>query len=129
MKFSKHFTLPEARALLPSLRRRFQELHDLQDVLRVAAPRHEPARKVKDGNGGGTPGAVSYLQASGRFQQILREFAELGLQVKDLEAGLVDFPHIKDGQEVFLCWKLGEETIDYWHELETGFAGRKMLAS
>jgi hypothetical protein len=114
---------------LPGLRRSFQELHDLRDAIRVAAPRHETARSHADGNGGGTPGAVPYLQASGRFQAILRELSELGVLVKDLDSGLVDIPHLKDGEEVFLCWKLGEETIGYWHELETGFAGRKLLPS
>ncbi len=59
----------------------------------------------------------------------MRELSEAGIQVKDLEAGLVDFPHLRQGEEVFLCWKLGEETIGYWHELESGFAGRKLLPS
>ena len=129
MHFSKHFTLQEARAQLPYLRRTFRELHDLRDALRVSAARHEPARKQADGNGGGTPGAVSYLQASGRFQELLREVSEAGIQLKDLESGLVDFPHLQDGDEVFLCWKLGEDTISYWHEIDSGFAGRKLLPS
>lgn len=97
--------------------------------MRVAAPRHEFAREHAEGNGGGGPGAVSYLQASGRFQELLRDIADLGIQVKDLDSGLVDFPHLREGEEVFLCWKLGEDTISYWHELDTGFSGRKLLPS
>lgn len=129
MHFTRHFTVSEARAALPYLRRTFRELHDLRDALRVASPRHEPARKHSDGNGGGTPGAVSYLEASGRFSELLREVSEAGIEIKDLESGLVDFPHLREGVEVFLCWKLGEDTISYWHEIDSGFAGRKLLPS
>lgn len=128
-QFDKHFTLAEARRLLPRLRRLLQELHDLRAALQVTAPRHEAARHQSDGNGGGTPGAVSYLEASGRFQRILREFSEWGVQIKDVDSGLIDFPHFLDGEEVFLCWRLGEDTISYWHPIESGFAGRTLLPS
>lgn len=115
--------------MLPRMRRLFQELHDLRDALRVSAPRHEAARRQSEGNGGGTPGAVAYLEVSGRFQQILREFSSLGVQIKDVDAGLVDFPHLMNGEEVFLCWRLGEDTISYWHHLDSGFTGRSLLPS
>lgn len=121
--------MQEARALLPRLRRQFQELHDLRDALKVAAPRHESSRAHADDNGGGGQGAVSYLEASGQFQRRVRELVDLGIQVKDLDRGLVDFPHLRDGQEVFLCWELGDDTISYWHELDAGFEGRKLLPS
>lgn len=125
--FDRHFTLAEARALLPELKRSFQELHDLRDAIRVGAPRHEGARQAADGNGGGGERAVSYIQASARFQQIIRDLQERGIQIKDINSGLVDFPHLRDGKEVFLCWQVGEDTISYWHEIEAGFAGRKLL--
>jgi hypothetical protein len=53
---------------------------------------------------------------------------EIGVQVKDLEQGLLDFPSVMDGQTVLLCWKLGEKEIGFWHTPEDGFAGRKPLA-
>lgn len=125
--FDRHFTLAEARAALPDLKRSFQELHDLRDAIRVAAPRHQGARDAADGNGGGGERAVSYIAASTRFQQIIREINDRGILVKDVQSGLVDFPHLRDGREVFLCWQIGEDTISYWHEIEAGFAGRKLL--
>ena len=128
-QYEKHFTVAEARQLLPRMRRLFQELHDQRDALRIWAPRHQAARQSSDGNGGGTPGAVAYLEASGRFQQILREFASLGVQIKDIDSGLVDFPHIMNGEEVFLCWRLGEDTVSFWHHLDSGVASRSLLPS
>lgn len=125
--FEKHFTLPEARAVLPELRRAFQELYDLRDAIKAWAPKFDPTREAAEGNGGGETRSVAYMEANMRFQQLMRDIAEKGIQVKDLNRGLVDFPHLRNGKEVFLCWELGEETISYWHELETGFAGRKLL--
>ena len=58
----------------------------------------------------------------------LAEMDEIGVQVKDLEKGLLDFPSVMEGQDVLLCWKLGEKEIGYWHTPEDGFAGRKPLA-
>jgi len=59
----------------------------------------------------------------------LAEMDEIGVQVKDLEKGLLDFPSLMDGKDVLLCWKLGEKKIEYWHLPEDGFAGRKPLDS
>jgi len=126
-QFDRHFTLAEARALLPELKRWFQELHDLRDAIRVGAARHQGAREAADGNGGGGERAVPYIAANTRFQQIIREIGDRGIQLKDINSGLVDFPHLRDGKEVFLCWKIGEDTISFWHEIETGYSGRKLL--
>ena len=66
-------------------------------------------------------------QAKEKITQAVNEIHETGCVVKDLDEGLVDFPSLRDGQEVYLCWKLGEEHIGYWHGLTEGFAGRKPL--
>jgi hypothetical protein len=66
-------------------------------------------------------------QAKEKVTQAINEIHETGCVVKDLDEGLVDFPTLRDGQEVYLCWKLGEEHIGYWHGLTEGFAGRKPL--
>ena len=57
----------------------------------------------------------------------MREFQSREIQIKDLERGLIDFPAIRGGREIFLCWEKDEEDIEYWHELDTGFAGREKL--
>ncbi|HEX5482377.1 MAG TPA: DUF2203 domain-containing protein [Terriglobia bacterium] len=62
-----------------------------------------------------------------RLEEVVNQIQETGCVVKDLDMGLVDFPALHNGQEVYLCWKLGEKRIDYWHGVEEGFAGRKPL--
>jgi hypothetical protein len=62
-----------------------------------------------------------------QLQEAVERIHETGCVVKDLEEGLIDFPAIRKGEEVYLCWKLGEERIGYWHGIEEGFAGRKPL--
>ena len=128
-QFLKHFSLPEARAKIPALKRTFQELHDLRDAIKVAASRHDKARERSNGNGGGGDRAVDYMEAVIRFQEIVSGLKDEGIQIKDFGRGLVDFPHLREGREVFLCWQLGEDTISYWHDIEAGFAGRQLLDS
>ena len=64
---------------------------------------------------------------AGLLQEAINRILETGCVVKDLDEGLVDFPTLREGKEVYLCWKLGEERIGYWHGIEEGFAGRKPL--
>jgi hypothetical protein len=59
--------------------------------------------------------------------EAVNKIQETGCVVKDLDTGLIDFPSLLDGQEVYLCWKVGEDRIEYWHGLHEGFAGRKPL--
>lgn len=70
---------------------------------------------------------IESLRLTNEVEQAVAEIQETGCVVKDLDEGLVDFPSLRDGREVYLCWKLGEERIAYWHGLEEGFAGRKPL--
>ena len=65
--------------------------------------------------------------AAARLSEIVNQIQETGCLVKDLDEGLVDFPSLVDGEEIYLCWKLGEERIGFWHGIEEGFAGRKPL--
>jgi hypothetical protein len=131
---SKTFTLSEAQTLLPvleALLRRAQgagerageieaEMGELNnrifmtggmyvDVVTTARRRAERDKSVQEA------------------KATLAEIEEIGVQVKDLEQGLLDFPSVVDGQTVLLCWKLGEKEIAYWHSVEDGFAGRKPL--
>jgi hypothetical protein len=85
------------------------------------------------GNGGGIPPA-QLAETSAEVERHARELAraiddivELGVEVKDLDEGLVDFPALRRGETVLLCWRLGEDEIRYWHTVQAGFAGRKPL--
>lgn len=131
---SKTFTLGEAQTLLPvleSLLRRAQktgaraaeieaELEQLRQRIFVSGGMHIQvatiARRRAERD--------KTLQDT---QDTLTEIDEIGVQVKDLDKGLLDFPSIMDGQMILLCWKLGEPEIGYWHSVEEGFAGRKPI--
>lgn len=73
--------------------------------------------------------ATAYFEHLIRLQHCLAAIQENGCLVKSVQEGLVDFPHIREGREVYLCWKYGEEDIQYWHEVDAGFAGRTPLSS
>ena len=128
--FPKHFTLAEARASLPALRRRLLRIGELLAEARRAQETPGTSHVViLRGNGKGP-----IVSGAGRWkeeaQRLIEEVADEGIQIKDLERGLVDFPHFLGGDpahEVFLCWHLGEDTIDYWHEIDAGIAGRNPL--
>lgn len=125
-RFEKHFTLEEARALMPELRRIFKDAHVRHQRVREADSKlGEILKKTGDDLGG--------PQVSGMFLDLLqmntqlRRMEELGVQVKEFDRGLVDFPHLREGREVFLCWELDEDDIEFWHDIDTGYAGRERL--
>jgi len=66
-------------------------------------------------------------EAAGQLVEIINRIQERGVLVKDIDVGLVDFPSLQDGEEIYLCWKLGENRIEYWHGIDEGFAGRKPI--
>ncbi len=126
MQFRKHFTLKQARALLPKLR---QILRDAQKRSQLAAHADEElgvllAQRHADLGG---PLVASLLMDLAQMNAQLRAVAALGVQIKDLDRGLIDFPHLRDGREVFLCWELDEDDIEFWHDLDAGYAGREKL--
>ena len=128
--FSKHFTVAEARAALPDLRRRLLRVQALlAEARRAQEAEGMAATIVLRGNGKG-PILTGAGQFQAQAQRMVEEIAAEGIQIKDLEQGLVDFPHFLNGDpahEVFLCWHLGEDTITTWHEIEAGYAGRRSL--
>ncbi len=106
----RRFSREEADALLPQIAPRVVQLRDLK-------------RKNDE-----TRSAVNDLQSTGAaINELIERVASLGVEVKDLEMGLVDFRGERDGREVYLCWKLGEERVAFWHELNTGYASRQPL--
>ncbi len=122
--FEKHFSLNEAQALLPVVRESFARIAKLRRKL-FGAP--DTGDYSTESTADMSPGAADAAEAALQINQIVLSLTELGVQVKDLSIGLVDFPHIRDGREVFLCYRLGEETVEFWHDLEAGFVGRQRL--
>jgi len=123
-RFTKHYTLAEARELLPQLRVWLPQLQRLRRDLASYDQSTAPLLGDDDYGGGKVNQWVRNLAA---FKELLAEFEQREIQVKDLERGLVDFPAIQAGREVFLCWELEDEDITHWHDLDSGFAGREKL--
>jgi hypothetical protein len=124
-RFRRHYTLDEARALLPQVRRWLESLERLRAELDQRDRRL--AGLLATGKDLGGPGVRLWLEGFAALQETLHEFRKRELQVKDLDRGLVDFPSLLDGKEVLLCWERGEEDIEFWHDLESGYAGRQRL--
>lgn len=129
---AKFFTVEEANALLPEiepLMRRLQQVN--QELLEVQGRMAAWQWKAR-ANG---HLAVADLEADARrarelgeeVQALVGRVEALGCEVKDLQLGLVDFPALRNGRPVYLCWRLGESRVAYWHELDTGFAGRRPI--
>ncbi|MCU0770184.1 MAG: DUF2203 domain-containing protein [Verrucomicrobia bacterium] len=124
-QFSIHYTRQEARELLPRIEAWLDRLLHLDPRLSLAARRLE--QLMAKGQDRGGPTVEEYLQLQGDCSEILREFQKRQILIKDLQRGLVDFPSILGGREVFLCWERGEEDVEFWHELDGGYGGRERL--
>lgn len=124
-RFSKHYSLAEARELLPQIR---VWLHQLQRVRRdLASYEQSTNARLGEGDDFGGGKVHQWIRNLTAFKETLAEFNQREIQVKDINRGLVDFPAIQAGREVFLCWELSETDITHWHDLESGFDGREHL--
>lgn len=124
-RFHIHYTIAEARDLLPQLREWFGKLDHLRQ--RVEQNDASLAKLLEGGRDVGGDAANRQVIALSEFKQVLGEFQRREIQVKDLERGLVDFPAFVGGREVFLCWEKDEDDITHWHDLDTGYSGREPL--
>jgi hypothetical protein len=124
-QFSIHYTREEARQLLPLIQSWLQKLAHLDERLSKAASRVQ--QLVAGGQDRGGPTVEEYLRLQADCLEILNEFEKRQILVKDLNRGLIDFPAIVGGREVFLCWEQGEDDIEFWHEIDGGYAGRERL--
>jgi len=125
MRFTRHYTREEARALLPQIRAWLTKLRRLQPLLEDQ--QRGLQKLLAQGRDLGGERVTHFLRTLAEAQSVLREFARRQIQLQDLDRGLVDFPAIVGGREVFLCWEEGEKEVEYWHELDAGYAGREPL--
>lgn len=119
----RRFTLEEAEAALPDLREALARMQEARQTLLKTAER---VQQVVAGNGGGKENQES-RDAASTLQADVERISAQGIILRDVESGLVDFPAERDGREVFLCWRLGEDHVGFWHPPETGIAGRQPL--
>ena len=123
--FRKHYTRDEARALLPEIREWFLKIDHLRPEFDKYDRRLSGLMTPGCDAGGGL--VNDWTRAKVELDATLFEFYKREIQLKDLDRGLIDFPAILGGKEVFLCWEQDEEDIEFWHELDTGYAGRERL--
>jgi hypothetical protein len=122
---SRHYAVAEANAALGWVRERLDRLRAAREALGDEEAR-EALGEAAPQNGGGAPGRVvsaAFLQ----LRDALHELQAVEVVLRDLERGLVDFPAIRDGREIYLCWEEGEDEIGWWHDPESGYAGRQPL--
>ena len=123
---TRYFSLDEARATLPQVKALMEQVQAARrEILRVR-PDALPAIEKAATNGGNKAAGELSMHAM-RLEQGVKGILALGVTVKDIDAGLVDFLGLRNGREVYLCWRYGEENLAFWHELNTGFAGRHPL--
>jgi hypothetical protein len=127
------FTPEEANDALPEIAPLVQRMVDAGKALDEAREQQETLERKIGGNGGGIPperlaaAAADVERLAEDTATAVRALQERGVLVKDLDVGLIDFPSIRDGEEVELCWRLGEARVEYWHRPGEGFAGRKPI--
>ena len=110
-------SLPLVRSITSDVRDTALEMEQLWSSLRTTDPEDQKYAELSD--------RVREIQE--RFSGLLGELKELGIELKDPFQGLVDFPAEREGGDVWLCWRLGEDSISYWHDLDAGFGGRQPI--
>jgi hypothetical protein len=120
------FTLAEAQALLPTLRTVLSDVGEAWGHVRKLNPEVQKARDASAFDGYSKVG-VEYVEAVSRLIFLIHQIKDMGVLLKDADKGLCDFPYMRQGRVVYLCWQLGEDNIEFWHDIEAGFAGREPL--
>jgi hypothetical protein len=130
----RHFTLDEARALLPQVGRLIRDaIHSKSRYQDAESWLHDLSQRIMMRGGLNVDTATveawkNQRESSGQvLKGALEKIEEIGVLVKDLDVGLVDFPTLYRGEEVYLCWRMDEDSIEYWHGVHEGFAGRKEI--
>jgi len=128
----RFFTVEEANLELPRLRQWLPRLQARRRRLDVAQHKLGELTLKAAANGNLLEEEVHATQREAKrlteeFDKLIAKINDLGCEIKDIEQGLVDFPALREGREVYLCWRLGEEEVAFWHELDAGFGGRQPL--
>ena len=121
----KHFTLPQARAMLTGITHLIEEIVTLKKKL---DERGYDIYRHQYFGGSGPNGERFFPPELEQLVAIAKNLTQKGIVIKNLDEGLIDFPHLRsNGEEVYLCWKLGENDLQYWHSIPDGFAGRTLM--
>ena len=122
----KYFTLQEANQTLTLIRPWMEEVQSIRLKILKNQPEAWPAIEKSAGNGGNRA-LSNMVQDFEKIDALIHQIQDTGVLIKDINLGLLDFPALKDGREVYLCWQYGEGDIAFWHEVEAGYAGRQPI--
>ncbi len=122
----RYFTLQEANETLKFIRPLMDEVQRIRQKIIDKQPEVWPVIERSVGNGGNRALSQMALDFE-KLDALVHRIQDTGALIKDMNTGLLDFPALRAGQEVYLCWQIGEESIEYWHEVEAGFAGRQPI--
>ena len=123
---TRYFTPEEANRVLPQVRSLVAQIMQAREAIIQAQPELWPVLEKSIGNGGSKK-AGELLTEFHRVELGVKGLQEIGCVLKDMSIGLVDFPALRDGREVLLCWKYDEPEVLFWHDLQSGYQGRKRL--
>jgi len=123
---AKYYTLEAARAALPQVKTLMAQVQEARvEILRLR-PDMWPVLQKAAGNGGNVA-AGQILSHFHKMEEGVKGILGMGILVKDLDTGLVDFLSVRKGREVYLCWQYGEEDLTFWHDINTGYQGRQPI--
>jgi hypothetical protein len=124
----RYFSLQEANEALKIIRPLMDEVQAIRQKILKNQPEAWPAIEKSAGNGGNRA-LSNMVQDFEKFDILIHRIQDTEVLIKDVNLGLLDFPALKDGREVYLCWQYGEGDIAFWHEVEAGYAGRQPIES
>ena len=122
------FSLQEANEALAVIRPIIDEVQAIRQKILASQPEAWPAIEKSAGNGGNKT-MSRLVEDFERMDALVHQILDTGAQIKDINIGLLDFSTMRNGREVYLCWKYGEEDIAFWHEVDAGYAGRQPIES
>ncbi|MFZ5808056.1 MAG: DUF2203 domain-containing protein [Chloroflexota bacterium] len=123
---ARYFSVEEANRTVEQVRPLVKKILEIRQIVLNKRPDLIPVLQKIVGNGGNRE-ASELVKEFQQLEALVREIQATGALVKDVNIGLLDFPHLREGREVYLCWQYGEEKISFWHEVEAGFSGRQPL--
>lgn len=123
---AKYYTLDEANAALPLVKALMAQVQEARAEIIRLRPEVWPVLE-KAAQNGGSAASGSVFSHFNRLETGVKGILKMGILVKDVDSGLIDFLSIRQGREVYLCWKHGEENLAFWHDVDTGFGGRQPI--
>lgn len=120
------FTVEEANAALKIIRPLVAQILEIRQSILGKRPQVWPVLQNALGNGGNREASLMAEEFE-QLQTLVQEIQATGALLKDVNLGLVDFPALRDGRQVYLCWQYGEDGVQYWHEMDAGYAGRQKI--